>query len=95
MSASSNSSRRPTPRQLRWLRRLAMQRGESFAYPQTAAQASAEIKRLEGRSRGSYVERQIDCDQVGSDMARRGGAAAVRESEIEGHGSSARWRHSR
>ena len=43
----------PSARQMRYLRNLATQRGESFAYPQTAAEASAEIERLKGRRRSS------------------------------------------
>jgi hypothetical protein len=86
------SQRRPSAKQLRFLQSLAMQRGESFTYPATAAQASAEIERLKGRRRGSYSERRIERDQVSRDMAARGGAAAVRDSEIVGYGSSARWR---
>jgi hypothetical protein len=84
--------RPPTPKQLRFLRSLAAQRGESFAYPTTAAQASAEIERLKARPRGGYAERCIERRQVSREMAFRGGAAAVRESEIVGYGSSAHWR---
>jgi len=88
----SQSENPPSARQLRYLRNLAMQRGESFAYPHSAAEASAQIERLRGRKRGSYIERRIEREQVSDDMARRGGAAAVRASEIVGYGSSARWR---
>ena len=45
--------RAPSAKQLRYLRGLAEQRGESFAYPQTAAEASAEIERLKSRRTGS------------------------------------------
>jgi hypothetical protein len=88
----SQSEKPPSPKQLRYLRNLAEQRGESFSYPHTAAEASAEIERLKGRRRGSYVERRIEREQVSNDMAARGGAAAVREEEIVGYGSSARWK---
>ncbi len=82
----------PTAKQMRFLRSLAMQRGESFAYPCSATEASAEIGRLLRRKRSSYVEREIEREQVSRDMAERGGAAAVRDSEIVGYGSSAHWR---
>lgn len=82
----------PSAKQLRYLRNLALQRGESFTYPATAAQASAEIDRLKRRKRGSHVERRIERKQVRLDLARSGDAAAVRGSEIVGYGSSARWR---
>lgn len=82
----------PSDKQMRYLRSLAAQRGESFAYPQTAAEASAEIERLKARPRGSYAERRIERRQISRDMAFRGGAAAVRESEVLGYGSSAHWK---
>lgn len=82
----------PTTKQLRELRRLAMQRGESFAYPHSAAEASAEIERLKGRRRGSRLERHIERRQISRDLAFSGDAAAVRESEITGYGASARWK---
>lgn len=88
MSTSTNP---PSAKQLRYLRGLAAQRGESFAYPRTAAQASGEIERLKGRRSSSAVERRAEREDVSRAMAERGGAAAVRDSEIEGYGSSARW----
>jgi hypothetical protein len=91
MSAKADPIQGPSPKQLRYLTSLAMQRGETFAYPKTGAEASAEIDRLLGRRRGSHVERRIEREQVSRDMAARGGDAAVRDSEIVGYGSSARW----
>ena len=82
----------PSARQMRYLRDLAAQRGESFAYPQTAAQASAEIERLKGRRRSSATERRVERLDVSRAMAGRRDASAVRDSEIVGYGSSARWR---
>ena len=37
---------RPTPEQMTLLRRLAAERGQTFAYPSTAREASREIRRL-------------------------------------------------
>ncbi len=88
----SSAGKPPSAKQLRYLRSLATQRGESFCYPRTAAEASAEIARLKGRRRGSSVERRIERQQVSRDMALRGDAASVRDSEIVGYGSSARWK---
>jgi hypothetical protein len=81
----------PTKRQLSYLRSLAADRGESFTYPHTAAEASGEIERLLARKPSSYVERRIEREQVSEAMATRGDAASVREFETEGYGSSARW----
>jgi hypothetical protein len=85
------SERPPSAKQVRYLKNLAAQRGESFTYPESAVAASAEIDRLLSRRRGTYAEQRIEREQVSRDMAERGGAAAVRDSEIEGYGSSARW----
>jgi hypothetical protein len=82
---------KPSPEQMRRLRTLADQRGESFAYPYTAAEADAEIDRLQSRRPSSHVEHFIDRRAVSRDMAGRGGATAIRDSEIVGYGSSARW----
>lgn len=92
MSTTSNSERPPSQRQLSYLRSLALARGESFSLPKTREQASAEIDRLKRRGRGSYADRRRERLQVSREMAFRGDAASVRESEITGYGSSARWR---
>lgn len=84
--------RAPSTKQLRYLRGLAEQRGESFTYPQTAAEASAEIERLKSRRTGSRLDRQLDRIAISRAMAERGDSAAVAEDEIVGYGSSARWR---
>ena len=42
---------RPTAKQLRYLRALANSRGQTFTYPTTKAQASAEIRRLQAHPR--------------------------------------------
>ena len=88
----SAEQRPATARQLRYLRSLARQRGETFAYPQTSAEASAEIERLKGRRRGSLVERRVEKLAVGNQISELGDAAAVREDEVVGYGSRARWR---
>jgi hypothetical protein len=71
-----------------------MQRGESFTYPTSAAQASAEIDRLKGRRRTSATERRREARELSREMAEcRGDAAAVRPAlETKGYGSSATWR---
>ena len=88
----STSAPAPSEKQMRYLRNLAAQRGESFTYPHSAAEASAEIGRLCARRPGSQLERRIESEQLSRELAERGDAASVRESEIVGYGSSARWR---
>ena len=87
------SERPPSDKQLRYLRSLVLQRGESFGYPRTSAEASAEINRLKQRRPSSFTERRIEREQVSRDMVRRGDGASVRDSEIVGYGSQCRWLH--
>jgi hypothetical protein len=83
---------KPSPKQLSYLKDLAEKAGESFAFPQTKAQASAEIKRLLGRKRSSPADRKRERREVSRAMAaRHGDAAAVRDSELRGWGSHAAW----
>jgi hypothetical protein len=87
------ASNKPTPRQMRYLRELAMQRGESFTTPRTKAQASAEIQRLKARRPTPHADARRELRQVADDMAtRRGDDAQVQlDYETRGYGSSATW----
>ena len=83
---------KPTPKQLGYLRRLASSRGQTFRYPQTRAEASAEIQQLKANRPDTRLDRAIERTETRRDVtAARGDAAAVRGDEIEGYGSSARW----
>ena len=87
---------KPTPRQKRYLRQLAEQSGTSFTPPATKAQASREIKRLEGRARDPRADRIRDQRAVQTDLQTRAGdSARYRASDTTGYGSSARWAHHR
>jgi hypothetical protein len=80
---------RPTRAQLRYLRDLAMQSGQSFTPPKTKAEASDAIRRLKRARttrRGGDAALRAAYD---SDGARRG--TAVRDHEITGYGATARW----
>jgi hypothetical protein len=92
MTNSQPHIKKPSAKQLRYLKDLAQQRGESFTYPTTAAEASAEIDRLRGRKRMSPTDRRRETRELSRQMAERGGdAAAVRSFELTGYGSSATW----
>lgn len=81
-----------TPKQLRYLKALAAERGQSFTYPRTAREASREIKRLQKSPRSMRSDVIRERRQIADDMVtRRGDAASVRRDEITGYGSSARW----
>ena len=81
-----------TPRQLSYLKSLANRAGQTFTYPKTAAQASAEINRLKNTRPSSRTERRVEHKLI-ADQIQAGplDAARVREHEISGRGSSATW----
>jgi hypothetical protein len=83
---------KPTAKQLRYLRDLANSRGQTFRYPETRAQASAEIRRLRAHQPDSRLQREIERRErertvQSSDLD----ATAVRPDEIRGYGSHAHW----
>ena len=83
---------KPTPKQLNYLRSLAQRTGQTFAWPTSAAEASAEIERLKGAKKTPVADRRRERRQIQDDMAtRRGDAANVRDNELTGYGSTARW----
>src|SRR3954452_21892469 len=83
----------PTPRQQRYLRQLALQRGVTFAVPKTRAEASRAIDALRRRRPEPVADRRRETRAVQDDMARnRGDSAKVLEGiETTGYGSSATW----
>ena len=85
----------PTPRQQRYLRQLAMQRGISFVPPRTCFEASRLIDQLKRRAPDSATDRRREIRAVQDDMARhRGDSARVIERlETNGYGSNCRWSH--
>jgi hypothetical protein len=90
MTNSQPYIREPTPGQLEYLKDLAERTGESFAWPKTFGQASAEIKRLLALSRTSAADRRREDRQVSEDLAMMSGdAAAIRPEEIGGYGAHA------
>jgi hypothetical protein len=92
MSTPRPQPRKPTPKQLRYLRDLAMRTGQSFAYPGTSAEASREIERLKETSLTPAADRRRELHDVSRDLdEHRGDAARVRKDELTGYGSTARW----
>jgi hypothetical protein len=82
---------RPTPKQLRLLRMLAVERGQPFAVPHTKAQASREITRLKTHRPSTPSGATLDRREVSRDFARAGDTAAPKSHGIIGHGASTRW----
>jgi hypothetical protein len=82
----------PTQKQLRYLRDLAVSRGETFPTPASRSEASTEIERLRGRRRSSRADRAAERFGGRQIADRWAPATDVRPEEIEGYGSTARWR---
>ena len=89
-------AKRPTAKQLTYLRRLANRTGTTFATPISFADASAEIRRLKRIADTGFTFAELKGEQV----ARRDHdderlpaelASAVREWETVGWGSTATW----
>jgi hypothetical protein len=81
---------RPTPKQLAYLRTLAQRTGQTFAYPQTAAQAGAEINRLLNVNPSTRIEQRLDRHAVSQGLQERPhDATRIREDETTGYGSTA------
>jgi phage terminase large subunit-like protein len=83
---------RPTPKQMKLLRNLASERGQSFAYPSTSAEARREISRLLKTKRSHRSEIAADRAAVGREAREALDGALVRRDEVQGYGSSATWR---
>jgi hypothetical protein len=93
MTNSQPHSDRPTAKQLRYIKDLWMQAGETGTLPRTRAQASAEIRRLKARGRLSPAERRREALEARREAGERhGDAAAIQPFEISGRGSHATWR---
>lgn len=83
----------PTAKQMRYLKALAEERGQSFTYPKTKTQASAEIDRLRGAKKTPSADARRERRQVSEHMATRRDNARIRDSEVQGYGATATWAH--
>jgi hypothetical protein len=83
---------RPTAKQLRYLRALAARSGTTFTAPTTRRQASEAIAQLRSRSASMRSERRREQREVADDLATARPHSSVRDEEITGYGSRARWR---
>jgi hypothetical protein len=87
---------KPTKPQLNYLRRLAERTGQTFTWPKTFSQASAEIDRLKQAQPATRLDnRLIDREIADAIACGDADATRVRSSEVSGHGSSATWAHHR
>jgi Protein of unknown function (DUF3072) len=90
----ATTTRRPTPRQLSYLKSLAERAGQTFTYPATSGDASREIARLKNTRPSTRTERRIERKLIADQIAAApDDAARVRDDEISGYGSNCRWSH--
>jgi hypothetical protein len=91
---AAGSAKKPTRKQLQYLRSLAAQTATTFTPPRTRSQASAEIDRLRTLTRSTRADRTREQRAVQRDLAEQPrDATRIRRDEIAGHGSTARWAH--
>jgi hypothetical protein len=84
----------PTAKQLAYLRALADRAGQAFAWPQTSWEASGEIRKLRAAQPVSRVERTIEHRETADAIAAGpADSSRVRDEELIGWGSTARWSH--
>ena len=88
------STKKPTSKELAYLRSLANRMGETFTYPVTRSQASSEIRRLRQRTPSTRREQRSDTRRVQADLAERPDDACRIKPDIEvtGYGANATWR---
>jgi hypothetical protein len=81
----------PSPKQLNYLKALALRTGQTFTWPNTARQASDEIARLKRTPSSTPGERAIEHleDRAAREAAQD--AVAIHGCEVVGYGSSATW----
>ena len=84
----------PSARQLNYLKALANRTGQTFTYPKTSRDASREIQRLKTvRAHQPHRARARAQGDRRADRQRPPGRHPIRDSEITGYGSNARWSH--
>lgn len=91
MTNSQPQSAKPTRKQVKYIKDLARKRGETFTFPQTRAQASAEIKRLKRRPVLTIAERELEASRRPRWPEIQGDKAQTWDFEVEGYGSTAQW----
>jgi len=82
----------PTRNQERFLKDLQEETGCTFAWPRTFDEADREIKKLLKIRKMSRADRRRERHEVTRSLAEEfGDAAAIRDDELAGYGSTASW----
>jgi hypothetical protein len=92
MTNSQPQPKKPSTKQMNYLEDLAEKTGGTFTFPHTSAQASAQIRLLKNRPVLTIAERRREALEARCQAGERhGDAAAVRDDEVAGWGSTATW----
>ena len=81
----------PTSKQMALLRKLATQKGVSFAWPESRSEASDEIEKLMKVRRPVGYDLRSEQDQAAEVAFATARATDFRDDEVTGYGSSAAW----
>jgi Protein of unknown function (DUF3072) len=92
MTPTTDVDKRPTGRQLAYLKSLATRTGQTFPWPQTRAQASREIRRLKSLPAAHDLPNDFDLD-VERAAREANGDISIQAFEIAGYGTNCRWSH--
>ena len=90
MTPTIDVDKRPTAKQIAYLKSLATRTGQTFAWPQSRTQASREIRRLKSLPAADDLAGDFDLD---AERAARDANADVpiQAFEIDGFGSNSTW----
>lgn len=91
MSNSAQRPNEPSPKFLQTLQKMSGERGVTFEAPTTTAQARRQFELLKKIPRLDRGQRHREDAAVREAVAAGTCAARVREEELAGYGSSARW----
>jgi hypothetical protein len=96
MTDQAQHPKSPSQPQIELLMDLAEETGRSFAWPKTSGEARVQISSLLRQKKTMRIDRRRERQEVTRSLAEESGdAAAVRDDELVGYGSTARWAGSR
>lgn len=91
MTNPQQHSQKPSQKLLASLRQMSDERGVTFVYPATMAEGRVQFQELKKIPRIGRRDRRREDRAVRDAMSKRGGGAAIRDSELGGYGSTASW----
>ena len=89
MTTPQQHPKKPSAKLLATLKKMADERGVTFAYPATMREGREQFEQLKKIPRQARGDRRRDDVAVRCAMSRRGGATRVTDDELAGYGSTA------